>query len=344
MKVIIHYDQNYDIHSTSWVFEWESKLQEYGVDYEVQNCYEGRFVDKIKDASVLLWYFDNYNALDMAFAKSYIKLAEKMGVLVFPDIETIWFYDDKISQSLCLDTFGIEQPEWWCFYNKKNAHEWLEKTISFPVIAKLKSGSGSNNVKMLNNIKEVRKYVNRMFGRGFSSVPSILWKIRSNIGSANTLELLLNRIKRTPEFLKTRNRSKLLQRQVGYVYLQKYISNDGFDLKVVAVNQKVTFFGRKVRHGDFRASGGGNIFYDNSIISNELLDMVFDAVDRLKLQCVGFDVVIDRYSGQAKIIEMSYNFSHKYAMQAEGYYDRDKIWHSEPLNVPAEILKLLKII
>ena len=39
------------------------------------------------------------------------------------------------------------------------------------------------------------------------------------------------------------------------------------------------------------------------------------------------------------LIEISYGFSHKALLDANGYFDRSGIWHDEGLNAPHELLK-----
>lgn len=168
-----------------------------------------------------------------------------------------------------------------------------------------------------------------------------LVKAKSNVKSAKTFQTYLNRIKRIPEFLNTRKRAKRLPRESDYVYFQEFIENDGYDLKVIVINDKLTFFARPVREGDFRASGGGSISYNKNLMNEKVIKTAFEATDKLNLQCVGFDYVIEKKTREPKIIEMSYNFAHKVAEDVGGYYDKDLVWHNEPLNVPVEIMRSL---
>lgn len=342
MKVAIHVNDSIKKHSTSWVDDWENYCKKQGINYKVVNCYKFDSVKQLKEFDCLLWYFDNYNATDMEFARTYIRIAENMGLKVFPNLDTTWFYDDKVSQYLLFESVSAPMPKSWRFFDKTSALDWANKEAEYPIVAKLKSGSGSNNVKLIRNHRQAKRYVSKMFGKGFKNVPSIFLKAKSNIKSAKTLQTYLNRFKRIPEFLRTRKRAKRLPRESGYVYFQEFIENDGYDLKVIVINDKLTFFARPVRKGDFRASGGGNISYDKNLINDKVVRSAFEIADKLSLQCVGFDYVIESNSDDPKIIEMSYNFSHKVAEDVGGYYDKNLIWHNEPLSVPEEILKMLQ--
>jgi glutathione synthase/RimK-type ligase-like ATP-grasp enzyme len=343
MRIALHINDSVKTHSTSWVNDWEFYSKKEGINIEILNCFNLYSIKQLKDYDCLLWYFDNYNATDMEFARTYLRIAEKMGLKVFPNIDTIWFYDDKVSQYILLDSISAQIPKSWSFFDRTTTLEWIRKEAIFPIVAKLKSGSGSNNVKLLKNQKEAINYAERMFGKGFENVPSFFLKAKSNIKSSKNFQTYLNRFKRIPEFIETRKRAKKLPREYGYVYLQEFIENDGYDLKVIVVNNKLTFFARPVRDGDFRASGGGKISYDKSLINDKVIKSAFETANKLNLQCVGFDYVIEKGTGNPKIIEMSYNFSHKVAEEAGGYFDEELVWHNESLNVPFEIIKLMKV-
>ena len=123
------------------------------------------------------------------------------------------------------------------------------------------------------------------------------------------------------------------------MFFFKFIPNAGYDLKIVVVGDKLSFIGRYNRKRDFRASGGGNLFFDKSYITKNIIDSAFNTSDKLGFQCMGYDYVVDNLTGIGKIIEISFGFSHKALLEAGGYFDRDMNWHNEPLNAPSEIIK-----
>ncbi len=98
---------------------------------------------------------------------------------------------------------------------------------------------------------------------------------------------------------------------------------------------------RNVRKGDFRASGGGDILYDRSFVTPDIIKSAFECADELKLQCVGFDYVVEKSSGKGIIIEMCYGFDFTALEASGGYFDRSGVWHDEPFLVTHEIMNLL---
>lgn len=106
------------------------------------------------------------------------------------------------------------------------------------------------------------------------------------------------------------------------------------------MGEKLSFFARHVRKHDFRASGGG-FYYDRTLVTPNIIKSAFRTADELKLQCIGFDYVVDKRTGTGKIIEMCYGFDFKAIYDAEGYWDRHGVWYDENVNVQFEILNIL---
>lgn len=341
MKIAIH--QNHEIfhHSTMWDNEWISYCKESGLDFEVVNCFENDILEKLKKFDVLLWHFSNYSLQEMMYARTILNSASKIGLKVFPDFETAWHFDDKVAETYLLNTINAPMPESYMFYNYKTAKDFLESKSIYPIIAKLRSGSGSNNVTKLNNSREGIKYAKKMFTKGLKASPSILFKTKSNLKSSKDWDAIKSRIKRIPDFIESVRKTRAFPREQGYVYLQSYIPNNGFDLKVVVVGNKLSFLSRNIRKGDFRASGGGSIEYNKDLITKEVRRISFEISNKLNFQCMGYDFVIDKKTQEPKIIEISYGFSHKAQMDLGGYWDKDDNWYNEPLNAPVEIIKNL---
>lgn len=257
IRIAIHQKANSIVHSTSWSIPWIKYCKENNLDYEVVNCYDSDIIQKLRGFDILLWHFGNYSYQDMKFARSILYTAKNMGLKVFPDYNDSWHFDDKIAETYLLQSINAPIPKSWMFYSKDKVEDWLKKDPQFPVVAKLKSGSGSHNVKLIESADEMRRYSNKMFNKGLSPVPSFLYKATSNLKSSKSMKDIKARLKRLPEFIRTLSGAKEFANEKGYVYLQEFTPNDGFDLKIVAVGNKLSFIGRNIREGDFRASGGG---------------------------------------------------------------------------------------
>lgn len=331
-------------HSGNWNNAFISCCDEMSIPYEVIDPYQPDIVARLDQFSALVWHIQNYVLADIMEARSILRVAQQKGLKVFPDMNTVWHFDDKIAQMYALQSVNAPIPRSWVFYLLDDCLVWLNQEAVYPLVAKLRCGSGSHNVKLLNNQEEATRYARRMFGKGFDPSPSLLYKAYSKVQSSRNWKTILSRIKKIPEFLNTRRHGKQLPVEKGYCYFQEFIPNDGYDIKVVVVGEKLSYLARKTRKGDFRASGGGDIFYEKSLVTDQIIQSSFDVARALKLQCMGFDYVVDRQSGKGQIIEMSYGFDLGALEGANSHWILGGEHIDKPLDIPREVLtNLLRI-
>lgn len=341
MKVAIHRNNNIFNHSTNWNNEWGKYCISNKIDFGIVNCFSNDIIDVLKEYDCLLWHFSNYSSQEMNFARSILYTAKKMGLKVFPDFETAWHFDDKVAESYILKAIDAPTPATFVFFDFDECRKWLDTKAKYPIVSKLRCGSGSNSVKLHKTSEEAKKFAEKIFKGGISSRPSVLFKVGSNIKSSKSFSTMVNRIKRIPDFIQTMKGAKCLARETGYAYFQEFVENDGYDLKIVVIGDKLSYICRSVREDDFRASGGGSLFFDKSLVTDSIIDSAFKTTDEMGAQCMGYDYVVDKKTGEGKIIEMSYGFSYTALLEAGGYWDRNHKWHDEPMNAPCEVLRNL---
>ena len=328
-------------HSGGWKDEFIACCEEMHIPYEVIDPYKSDIISQLDRFNALIWPVQNYVLADIMEARSILHIAEQKGLKVFPDQNTIWHFDDKIAEMYALQSVNAPIPQSWVFYLLEDCLAWLEKDAVYPLVAKLRCGSGSNNVKLLKTREEAIRYARHMFGRGFDPSPSLLYKAYSKAQSSRNLKTVITRIKRIPEFLNTRRHAKQLPVEKGYCYFQEFIPNDGYDLKVVVVGEKLSGFGRSVRKADFRASGGGSIIYKSELITEQIRESAYAAAKALGLQCMGFDYVVDKRTGSGKIVEMCYGFDFMVLAGANCYWNINGSRVNQTLNIPREVLTTL---
>ena len=341
MKVIINQRGKVQ-HSTSWNNPWEEYLKENNISYDKVDLLGVDAIDTLKSYNILLWHFGNYVYQDMLEARSILYSAKMLGLKVFPDFNDAWHFDDKVAEMYALQAVGAPIPKSQIYYDLKNLKTAIaDNKMGFPIVAKLRTGSGSHNVKLIRNKYQLMCYAKRMLGRGYNPAPSLFYKTSSNIRSSHNKATFMSKLKRVPEFLRTLKGARQFPNEKGYVYLQEFIPSDGYDMKVVVVGDKLSGLYRPIRSHDFRASGGGEVLYNKEYFTENIIHSAFAAADALALKCVGFDYVVDKRTGEGKIVEMSYGFSHTAVMGMNGWFDRDCNWHNGALNAPKEILKNL---
>jgi len=320
------------------VHGWEKALKSSGLPYSHIDCYKFDIVNEMDKYSGILWHYGNYVNADLMEAQNILDIASSKGLAVFPNHYTAWHFDDKIAESYLLDSVGAPIPRYWVFYELEKVLDWLKNEAEYPLVAKLRRGSGSNNVKLLKDYNSAAKYAKHMLTKGYSPSQSLLYKSYSKVQSTRDLATLKKRIKRLPDFLTARRFGRGMPVEKGYCYFQEYIKNDGYDLKVVVVGDKCSYFARNVRKGSFKASGGGDFFYDKTRIPESIVQSAFDVAKKIDAQCIGFDYVVDSINGTGRIIEMCFGFDFEAISECGGYWDKELRWHDEPLYVRDEVI------
>jgi glutathione synthase/RimK-type ligase-like ATP-grasp enzyme len=93
-------------------------------------------------------------------------------------------------------------------------------------------------------------------------------------------------------------------KQKNYVYFQKYLENDGFDLRVIIVDENHIFgYYREIPKGEFRASGMGLVVKKE--LPKEAVRIALDATKKLKFTNLSVDFLQSSMDDKFYIIEAS---------------------------------------
>jgi hypothetical protein len=101
VRIAIHNRQG------SFSDRWISYCQEHQVDYKLVNCYDSDIVAQVKDCLGLMWHWDQNDYKAALFARQLTFSLEKKGMLVFPDVNTSWHYDDKVRVLFQAGSIGV---------------------------------------------------------------------------------------------------------------------------------------------------------------------------------------------------------------------------------------------
>ena len=305
----------------------------------VVDGYDTEFIDTLKKENIgfLIWIVDHTNAKDTLMARSVLYAVSNLGIKTFPDYYDLWHFDDKISQKYLLESISINSALTHVFYDKQNALKFIEKT-SYPLVAKLRKGSGARNVVQLKNEKDALVYIKRMFSKGIMPIPGVTSDFKNRIQITHSGSDLIKKIMKIPSIFKRvfSNRKKFVNEK-GYVYFQEFIPHK-FDIRIEIIGNKAWGCRRYVRKNDFRASGSDNLTQKPEDLPTDLLAMAFQIKDKLNLNSVGFDFLIQ--NKEYKLIEMSYAFGFAEG-DAEFYYDRNLVLHTQKVDIGEEIVKLV---
>lgn len=320
MKIAIHNGEG-----------WNKSVSDYckknNIDYELVDGYSNNIIQILSDFDAFFWHFHHAIPKDILMARNILFTAEQMNLKVFPNFETSWHFDDKISQKYLLESVGAPMVDSWAFFELNQALLWLREEANYPLVAKLRRGAGSYNVRLLKNYSQAKKYAKKMFTTGVSPTPGYLADSRNKLRVAGNTQGVIARLKKAPRFFKFITLGKrLFPKEKGYVYFQKFIPGNTHDLRVSVVGGRAWAFRRKVRENDFRASGSGVIDYSKENIPLEIVKKSISLALELKTQSIAFDYVSDDY-GNYYIVEISYGYQSNAINNCGGYWDIDLNFH-----------------
>lgn len=306
--------------------EWIRYCQVHKVDYKLVDCYKSDIIDQLMDCTGLLWHWSQLDSKAILFARQLTYSLEQRNFKVFPNSKTCWHFDDKIGQKYLLESIGAPLATTDVFYDKQEAKKWLQK-IEYPLVFKLRGGASSVNVRLVKNRRQANRLTNRAFSIGFSPLDR-LNMLRDKIMRFRKIKSFSNFmfiIKGILRFVFPRQNDKMLPRDKGYVYFQKYISGNSYDIRIIVIGHRAFGIKRLVRKNDFRASGSGNIVFEQNEIPLGCVKMAFDLAGKLEMQSVGFDIVFE--NEKIKLLEISYGFLSEAYKGCSGYWDANLVWH-----------------
>jgi len=326
------------IHDTPGSFssKWIEYCENNAIDFAIVNCYDTDIMEQMKSFDVLLWHHQQSNATDYFMAKKLLEALEFSGKIVFPNHNTGWHFDDKVAQKYLFEGLNIPTPKNYVFYDIKSL-KMFAKTCTYPIVWKLKGGSGSRNVKLLKTEFQLLSIGKKMFGSGireYDAIDGIKEAVRRyRMGKKKMIDIF----KAFAHVIYPVKYERMSGKAWGYMYLQEFIPNNDSDYRVIVIKDKAFAIKRYTRPKDFRASGSGYIEYRKELFDNELLNTSFKIAAKVKAQCVAFDFVYQ--NKKPLLVEMSFGFRKEGYYACEGYWDTNLNWHEGAFNPYAWIIE-----
>lgn len=332
MKIAISHTSR----SESFSSRFEDYCQRNNIEYVLVDCTSDSIIHQLENCDALVWHWPHANHKFEMLARQLTYSLETAGKVVFPNSKSCWHFDDKVGQKYLMEALGLPLVPSHVFYDSKTALDFLART-EYPVVFKLRGGAGSQNVKLIKNYHQGKKMVKRMFSRGY---PLIDWlDIANDRWKKYQHHLAPFRPVLSALKLALRSTFSTQMREYGYMYCQKFIPGNKFDIRAIVIGDKVFEIKRQCRAGDFRASGSGMIFYEKEDLSEECAQIALHAAEKMQTQCVAFDFVFD--NGKPLLVECSYGFAMHGYDRCSGYWDAQMQWHPGHFNPQDWIMDLV---
>jgi len=305
-----------------FIEKWIEYCSNKEIPYKIIEKIDSSIIEKIRKYDGVLWHWDLSDFQHYIIAKEFFQIVDIfLKMPVFPNYKTVWYYDDKIAQDLLLSALDINKPRSWIFFNKREAIKWVEK-IEFPIVFKLRKGSGSQNVKLIEDKHSAKRMISRMFGKGIkpqlvtlkiAREKKILSRIKEK-GIINSIKYFISSAK--------------FPKEKGYVFFQEFIPNCDRDYRIIVLNKEIAYgFIRFTRKNDFRASGSGKFLIDHTQIDINMVKTSFEIADKMDLQIICLDFI--KSQDEIYLLEISYDFvpsGGTYNSKWHGFWDRELKW------------------
>ncbi|CAE6502054.1 RimK-like ATP-grasp domain-containing protein [Nitrosomonas nitrosa] len=251
-------------------------------------------VVQLQDCDAFMYWFAQPPSVSRPARKLIASLAHVSKIRVFPNLNTIWHFDDKIAEFYLLRLAGIPIPKTTVLWSRDQAVEFITTATSYPLVLKLTSGIISRNVELVHNAKAAHRCVQELFGSGMHTLPPPNFPFR----------WYLKRILEASRILLCRERDEEFHK--GYLLFQEFLPGNDFDIRITIIGNRAFAFRRHNRPNDFRASGSGRIDWDPTQIPLDALMLAFKTAKTLKTQSLAVDIL--RRNGEPVIVEISYYY------------------------------------
>ena len=305
---------------------WIKHCTDNGIPFRRVNCLGTDVVQECEGLVALLWHWAHDDPRNFIVARQIIASLEAKGMIVFPNVNTCWHFDDKIAQKYLLEAICAPLIPTWIFTSKADADEWIGRA-RWPKVFKLRCGASSTNVQLVRTRAEAEALCRQAFGRGFPEVSGYLADMQIRLRSVQTSKEFWNKLRRAPSLI-LRNLAlrRRMPRQQGYVYFQSFLPGNTFDTRITIIGDRAFGYRRMNRPNDFRASGSGNPSYEHDRIDKRCVEIAFGVADRLATQSLAFDFLFNPQH-EPMIGEISYCFVASMVHACAGHWDRQGTWH-----------------
>ncbi len=303
--------------------KYEKLLDHNQIDHVRLEASQPDFWDIIPRLDLFIYHWGHHDAYKDRAETILPVIENHYHIPTLPNQATCWHYDDKIKQYYLLKKYGYPVVESWVFWEESSALEWASEA-DYPLVFKLKGGSGSSCVVKTENYRAARHLIRRMFGSGIRT---------GHVPSGNSLRLAHLSIKGELMGMGRFFYRKLQGRETrvfwrlhkNYAYFQKFYPGNRWDTRVTTIGDKLYAFRRFNRKGDFRASGSDSWSIDRTAIDKNLLRLSLEISRRLGFQVMAYDWIYDE-TGSPRLIEISYCYG-DFPEFSNGYWDSELNWH-----------------
>jgi hypothetical protein len=290
---------------------WTRLLLEAGHQVREVNVYHADILEQLQGCQGFMWRHAHLPGMRQIARRLLPVIEKELGLVIYPDQNTCWHYDDKIAQYYLLQAAGIQIPKTWVWFDEDGALGWAQN-VTYPLVMKLWAGAGSTNVKLVNTCEEAEHWIHQLFANGVATLDDSLGSFRE-------------RVSQVLRVLKGEPMVHPWELHKNYILFQEFLPNNSFDTRVTVIGERAFGFRRFNRDNDFRASGSGKIDYTPEEVSPDFIKLAFEVAHKLNTQSCAIDGL---WSGKQPVVgEISYTYASWAVHDCPGYWDTNMVWH-----------------
>lgn len=242
------------------------------VPHKVINLFQSDWLQQCSDVDIVISaYPSEPSRLNELQAKTGI-LEKYHQKICYPSAKDLWSYEDKVRMYYLVNEFRLPHADTFITHDYDEAIRFAN-TTRYPLISKIKTGSCSRGVDLIQTKEQALKIIHKNFGVGRKA----LW---------------------TYSFEK------------DYVYFQEFISDATYDLRIFVVGDIIAGYRRRMKGKDFRASGVGIL--DRALFPEDAIVTAISLKEKWDTTILAVDFVDTNKSLDHKIIEASISFGLDY--------------------------------
>lgn len=256
----------------SYYLRYKRFLDYNSIPHTVIDLKRSDWLNQCKDLDIIVVsYASEPSRLNELQAKIGI-LETYHGKICYPSAKDLWSYEDKVRVFYLVKEHGLSHADTFISHDYEEAVQYTEKA-NYPLVSKIKTGSCSRGVELVQDKKRALQIVKQNFGLGRKA----LW---------------------TYSFEK------------DYVYFQEFIEDAKYDLRIFIVGDVIAGYERKMKGDDFRASGAGLL--DRKLFPEDALESALALKEKWDTTILAVDFVYSKKSQKHEIIEASISFGLDY--------------------------------
>ncbi|MFZ2340222.1 MAG: hypothetical protein WAW07_10945 [Bacteroidales bacterium] len=249
--------------------KYERFLKFNNIHYSFYDVRSSQWMMDAMKYDVIIWHpYSSPVSREEAENKLYV-LQNLLHKKCYPTFEEMWGYENKIRSYYLNSFYGLPVLPTFLTNSKNEALDFVNKS-EYPLISKISTGSASNGVFKIANKKSGLKFVKACF---------------SSRGRATYWPYL---------------------RQKNYLYLQRFINDAKYDLRIIVVGNKVFGYFRYAKKNDFRASGSGIL--EKKELPRDAMLLAIEAKRKYNTACLAVDLLYSERVKEYYIIETSIFF------------------------------------